>query len=131
MGKHGFGYCGDAVSEREVHPALAATEAGARAPVPAEVFERGELVRVISGPIADSNGVVEEVSADRYRYRLRVAVLVFGPLHAWGVRIVGGGEGVGFRSTQQFPEPNDQVVLESRERRQYVPLAVWNSSAAN
>ncbi len=40
------------------------------------VFEPGEVVRVVEGPFADFNGVVEEVNYDKNR--MRVAVLIFG-----------------------------------------------------
>ena len=40
-----------------------------------ELFEPGEIVRVIDGPFNDFNGVVEEVN---YEERLRVAVTIFG-----------------------------------------------------
>jgi transcriptional antiterminator NusG len=45
-------------------------------PKPKILFEMGEVVRVISGPFADFNGVVEEVNYEKNR--LRVAVLIFG-----------------------------------------------------
>ncbi|MAZ40053.1 MAG: transcription termination/antitermination protein NusG [Legionellales bacterium] len=43
---------------------------------PKVVFDIGEVVRVIEGPFADFNGVVEEVNYEKSR--LRVAVLIFG-----------------------------------------------------
>lgn len=45
-------------------------------PKPKVLFEIGEVVRVIDGPFADFNGVVEEVNYEKNR--LRVAVLIFG-----------------------------------------------------
>jgi len=45
-------------------------------PKPKVLFEMGEVVRVIDGPFADFNGVVEEVNYEKSR--LRVAVLIFG-----------------------------------------------------
>lgn len=45
-------------------------------PKPKILFEAGEIVRVVGGPFADFNGVVEEVNYEKNR--LRVAVLIFG-----------------------------------------------------
>lgn len=45
-------------------------------PKPRVLFETGEVVRVINGPFADFNGVVEEVNYEKNR--LRVAVMIFG-----------------------------------------------------
>ena len=45
-------------------------------PKPSDVFEAGEVVRIVDGPFADFNGVVEEVNYEKCR--LVVAVLIFG-----------------------------------------------------
>ncbi len=45
-------------------------------PRPKTLFEPGEVVRVVEGPFADFNGVVEEVDYDKSR--VKVAVLIFG-----------------------------------------------------
>jgi len=45
-------------------------------PRPKTLFEPGEVVRVIDGPFADFNGVVEEL--DYEKNRIKVSVLIFG-----------------------------------------------------
>lgn len=45
-------------------------------PKPKTVFEPGEMVRVIEGPFADFDGVVEDVNYEKSR--LKVSVLIFG-----------------------------------------------------
>lgn len=45
-------------------------------PKPKTLFEPGEVVRVIEGPFADFNGVVEEL--DYEKNRIKVSVLIFG-----------------------------------------------------
>ena len=64
------------ISEREVNVILDRISDGAAKPRPKVLFEVGEVVRVIDGPFADFNGVVEEVNYEKSR--LRVAVTIFG-----------------------------------------------------
>jgi len=64
------------ISELEAEKILQQMEQGADKPRPKIIFEPGEVVRVIDGPFADFNGVVEEVNYEKNR--LRVAVLIFG-----------------------------------------------------
>ena len=51
-------------------------QAGVDKPKPKVLYEPGEVVRVIDGPFADFNGVVEDVNYEKNR--LRVSVLIFG-----------------------------------------------------
>lgn len=64
------------ISDREAEAILRRVESGADKPKPKTLFEAGEVVRVIDGPFADFNGVVEEV--DYEKSRVKVAVLIFG-----------------------------------------------------
>lgn len=64
------------ITEKEADEILQRVESGADKPRPKTVFEPGEMVRVIDGPFADFNGVVEEVNYEKNR--LQVAVLIFG-----------------------------------------------------
>lgn len=64
------------ITEREANEILQRVESGVDKPRPKTVFEPGEMVRVIDGPFADFNGVVEEVNYEKNR--LQVAVLIFG-----------------------------------------------------
>ncbi|MBJ6138791.1 MULTISPECIES: transcription termination/antitermination protein NusG [Marinobacter] len=64
------------ITEREAEAILRRVESGADKPKPKTLFEPGEVVRVIEGPFADFNGVVEEVDYDKSR--VKVAVLIFG-----------------------------------------------------
>ncbi|KAA1170467.1 transcription termination/antitermination protein NusG [Marinobacter salinexigens] len=64
------------ITEREADAILQRVESGAEKPKPKTLFEPGEIVRVIDGPFADFNGVVEEVDYDKSR--VKVAVLIFG-----------------------------------------------------
>ncbi len=64
------------ITEREAERILERVKEGVEKPKPKVLFEPGEIVRVIDGPFADFNGVVEEVNYEKSR--LRVAVLIFG-----------------------------------------------------
>lgn len=64
------------ITEREAEAILRRVESGVDKPKPKTLFEPGEVVRVIEGPFADFNGVVEEVDYDKSR--VKVAVLIFG-----------------------------------------------------
>ncbi len=64
------------ISDKEVDVILNRIEEGTDRPKPKVLFEVGEVVRVIDGPFADFDGMVEEVNYDKNR--LRVAVLIFG-----------------------------------------------------
>lgn len=64
------------ISDKEADKILQRVQEGVDKPKPKILFEPGEIVRVIEGPFADFNGVVEEVNYDKSR--LRVAVLIFG-----------------------------------------------------
>lgn len=64
------------ITEREAQAILQKVESGADKPKPKTLFEPGEIVRVIDGPFADFNGVVEEV--DYEKSRVKVSVLIFG-----------------------------------------------------
>jgi len=64
------------IAAKEVEAMLQSIQDGSEKPKPKFLFEAGEVVRVVDGPFADFNGVVEEVNYEKNR--LRVAVLIFG-----------------------------------------------------
>jgi len=64
------------ISAKELDNILQRVQESEEKPKPKILFEIGEVVRVVDGPFADFNGVVEEVNYDKSR--LRVAVLIFG-----------------------------------------------------
>ena len=75
------GFVGDAtnpspITEAEVREITHQMAEGAARPKPKVLFETGESVKVIDGPFADFNGVVEEVKADKGK--LRVLISIFG-----------------------------------------------------
>ncbi len=64
------------ITDKAANAILQRIEEGAEKEKPKVLYEAGEVVRVIAGPFADFNGVVEEVNYEKSR--LRVAVLIFG-----------------------------------------------------
>ncbi len=64
------------ITDAEAGMILQRMKEGEEKPKPKILFEPGEAVRVIDGPFADFNGVVEEVNYEKSR--LRVEVLIFG-----------------------------------------------------
>lgn len=64
------------ISDKEANKILQRVEEGEKKPRPKVLFEPGEVVRVIDGPFADFNGVVEDVNYEKNR--LRVSVSIFG-----------------------------------------------------
>jgi len=65
-----------AITDKEAAAILRRVEEGETKPRPKILFEPGEMVRVIDGPFADFNGVVEDVNYEKSR--LRVSVSIFG-----------------------------------------------------
>lgn len=64
------------ITDSEANSILQRVQEGIDKPKPKVMFEPGEVVRVMDGPFADFNGVVEEVNYEKSK--LRVAVLIFG-----------------------------------------------------
>ncbi|MEO8401567.1 MAG: transcription termination/antitermination protein NusG [Gammaproteobacteria bacterium] len=64
------------ITSKEAEIILQRVQDSSDKPKPKVLFEIGEVVRVIDGPFADFNGVVEEVNYEKNR--MRVAVLIFG-----------------------------------------------------
>ena len=64
------------VSEKEVRRLTQQVEEGALKPKPRVRFEDGENVRVVDGPFANFNGVVESINPEKAK--VRVLVSIFG-----------------------------------------------------
>jgi transcriptional antiterminator NusG len=64
------------VPEEEVKKITAQIDEGALRPKPKVLFEEGENVRVIDGPFANFNGIVEEVKPEKGK--LKILVSIFG-----------------------------------------------------
>lgn len=64
------------IPESQVKAILQRVTEGVKKPRPKVLFEVAEVVRIISGPFVDFNGVVEDVNYEKNR--LRVSVLIFG-----------------------------------------------------
>lgn len=64
------------VSEKQIQGILGTVEEGVERPKPTIRFDIGETVKVIDGPFASFDGVVENV--DEERARLHVSVSIFG-----------------------------------------------------
>ena len=64
------------ITEKEAEAILRRVADSGDKPKPKTLFEPGETVRVVDGPFADFNGVVEEVNYEKSR--IQVAVLIFG-----------------------------------------------------
>ncbi len=64
------------ISQKEADAILNRLEESTDKPKPKTLFEAGEAVRVIDGPFADFNAVVEQVNYEKSR--LHVSVMIFG-----------------------------------------------------
>jgi len=64
------------ITEKEANEILQRVEDSTDKPKPKILFEPGEVIRVIDGPFADFNGVVEKV--DYEKSRVKVSVSIFG-----------------------------------------------------
>ena len=64
------------ITEKEAQAILQQVQEGAEKPKPKFTFQAGEEVRVIDGPFADFNGMVEDVNFEKNK--LRVSVSIFG-----------------------------------------------------
>jgi transcriptional antiterminator NusG len=64
------------ISEKEAQAILTQVQEGVDRPRPSVVYDIGEEVKVIDGPFASFNGIVEDV--DEEKSKLKVSVSIFG-----------------------------------------------------
>jgi transcription termination/antitermination protein NusG len=64
------------ITQKEADAILRRVQEGVDRPTHKTIYEPGEVVRVVEGPFADFNGVVESVDYDKSR--VQVAVTIFG-----------------------------------------------------
>jgi len=64
------------ISDEEAESILMQMQEGAQKPKPKYRFEKGDEVRVVDGPFASFNGIVDEVMPDKGK--VRVLVSIFG-----------------------------------------------------
>lgn len=64
------------ISQSEMDRILHRVETGFQRPQPKTLYEVGEVLRVIDGPFADFDGVVEEINYEKSR--VKVSVSIFG-----------------------------------------------------
>lgn len=72
----GSGQTPSPLTEEEVQNILNRATSTAEKPKPKLSFDRNEQVRIVDGPFANFNGVVEEIDPDHSR--LKVSVTIFG-----------------------------------------------------
>lgn len=73
------GFVGDSrnpqpLSDKDAQKIIGRIEEGAIKPKPKVVFEEGDPVRVVEGPFANFQGVVEEVYPDKGRVKVMVSI---------------------------------------------------------
>ncbi|NLX18597.1 MAG: transcription termination/antitermination protein NusG, partial [Desulfobulbus sp.] len=61
-------------TENEARKIIGRIEDGASRPKPKIVFEEGDAVRVVDGPFANFQGVVEEVYPEKGRVKVMVSI---------------------------------------------------------
>ena len=62
------------LSEQDAMKIIGRIEEGATTPKPKVIFEEGDAVRVIEGPFANFQGVIEEVYPDKGRVKVMVSI---------------------------------------------------------